>query len=311
VRNAKGAFWTFADNKQSYAATSYAVITLTSQQNWENNFGRQINESVEFLRTGAKSFWPIEQEHSVSGDFIYNFHHFTLAWTVIAFLSAGVSIFDPLIMRAVDRLYRGHYNLNTGGWSEEENHRPSIFGTSHVLAALEMFYQSLTVGVYLQHLDERNIQMSQDNSTPNHVFIVHGHDNAVKQEVARFLERIGCNPIILEEQVDAGMTTIIQKFSAHASRAAYAIVLLTPDDIAEDGAGKKAGRARQNVVMELGFFIAKLGAEHVCLAKKGDVEIPSDIAGALYLNLDDGGWQLSLARKLKSAGLTIDLSKLV
>jgi predicted nucleotide-binding protein len=143
----------------------------------------------------------------------------------------------------------------------------------------------------------------------NQVFIVHGHD-AIRHEVARFVRRIGCEEIILEEQVDAGVTTIFEKFTRHAAQATYAIVLMTPEDLTKDVAsGKEAARARQNVILELGFFIGKLGAKNVCLAKKGEVDIPSDIHGILYINLDDGGWQLKLAKKLKAAGLNVDLNQ--
>ncbi|HUS11867.1 MAG TPA: TIR domain-containing protein [Pyrinomonadaceae bacterium] len=306
---AKGAYWVFADGKPSYAATSYAILALSAGASWQEEYGLQIKNSIEFLLGDSESLWPIEQEESVSGDFQYNFHHFTLAWCVMALLSGGVSVFNPMVRTALDRLYHEHFSPTTGGWSEEANHRPSVFGTSHVLAALEVSYNSMTLQSYLLTFEKG--QKLMEPEARNNVFIVHGHDDAAKQEMARFLEHIGCMPIILEEQVDAGITTIFQKFTEHANRARYAIVLLSLDDMAEDRSGLRAARARQNVIMELGFFIAKLGPSRVCLAKKGSVEIPTDISGILYLNLDDGGWKLSLAKKLKLAGLSIDSSNLL
>jgi predicted nucleotide-binding protein len=106
--------------------------------------------------------------------------------------------------------------------------------------------------------------------------------------MARFIEKLGCEAVILEERVTSGLTTIFEKLTQEANNISYAIVLLTPDDLAEDSTGNKIARVRQNVMLELGWFIGKLGAERVCLAKKGNLDIPSDIHGVLYLNLDDG-----------------------
>ena len=144
------------------------------------------------------------------------------------------------------------------------------------------------------------------------VFIVHGHDDGAKQAVARMIDRLGLSPIILDEQPQAGRT-IIEKFEEHAGEVGFAIVLLTPDDV-----GAKAGdaenlilRARQNVIFELGFFVGRLGRERVCPLYKQGVEIPSDYYGVGYVELDENdGWQLRVARELRSAGLPVDLNDL-
>jgi predicted nucleotide-binding protein len=147
----------------------------------------------------------------------------------------------------------------------------------------------------------------------NSVFLVHGHDEATKEKVARFLEKLGLDVIILHEQVNQGMT-IIEKFEQYAAQAGFAVVLFTPDDIGfplgeED---RKQPRARQNVVLEMGFFIGKLKRERVCVLYKGGVELPSDILGVIYHNIDDAdGWKLSVARELKAAGYEVDLNKIV
>ena len=304
AQQSKGSYWTFSDNKPSFAATSYAILAITSQADWQNSYSKQVTDSLNFLREGEKTNFPAELNSRTSGDSDYNFHHCSLSWVLMAFLSAGLSVFDPLIIRLVDQLYNNLYCKETGGWSEEENHRPSVFATSHAIAALEVFYKTLSVEDYLNNLKGRNLIMS------NNVFVVHGHDASAKHEVARFLESIGCNAIILDEQVDSGLTTIFQKLEQYANDVSYAIVLLTPDDLAEDDTGNRAARARQNVILELGLFLGKLGAEKVCLAKKGNIDIPSDISGVLYLDIDNGGWKLSLAKKLKKAGIPIDLDRL-
>ena len=100
----------------------------------------------------------------------------------------------------------------------------------------------------------------------NSIFLVHGHDEATKEKVARFLEKIGLDVIILHEKVNQGMT-IIEKFEEYAAQAGFAIVLFTPDDIgfplgAED---QKQPRARQNVVLEMGYFIGRFKRERVCV----------------------------------------------
>ena len=145
------------------------------------------------------------------------------------------------------------------------------------------------------------------------VFIVHGHDDEMKVNVARLLEKFDLEPIILSEQADLGRT-IIEKFEEE-SNVGFAVVLMSDkDDMgAEIGSTDYKPRARQNVILELGYFIGRLGRKnHVCVLKKGDVEVPSDILGIVYkqYNSNDEGWKLSLAKELKSAGYSIDLNQI-
>jgi len=147
-------------------------------------------------------------------------------------------------------------------------------------------------------------------NTSNSIFIVHGHDEAAKTNVARFIEKLGLKAIILHEQPNKGQT-IIEKFESNAANVGFAVVLLTPDDIAapRENPDQTASRARQNVVLELGYFCGALGRSNVCVLYRGDVEIPSDYIGVVYTPLDEGdGWHLKLAKEMKEAGLTIDLN---
>lgn len=141
------------------------------------------------------------------------------------------------------------------------------------------------------------------------VFVVHGHDTAVKESVARFIERLKLEPIILHEYADQGRT-IIEKFEECSSAVGFAVVLLTPDDAGSAvGAAHLKPRARQNVILELGYFIGVLGRRNVCALKATDVEVPSDLDGLLYIELDGaGGWRMRLAREMKAAGLDVDLN---
>ena len=144
-------------------------------------------------------------------------------------------------------------------------------------------------------------------SATKKVFVVHGHDEAVLQAVARFLEKLKLEPVILHEQANQGRT-IIEKFEDH-SDAGFAVVLLTPDDIGAAVTDKAdlQYRARQNVILELGFFIGKLGRNRVCTLKSRCVENPSDVDGMVYINLDEpDAWQTGLVRELKAAGFAID-----
>ena len=142
------------------------------------------------------------------------------------------------------------------------------------------------------------------------VFIVHGHDDGARETVARFLERIGLEAIILHEQANQGRT-IIEKVVAH-SDVGFAVVLLTPDDEGCVKGGKPEPRARQNVLLELGYFIGRLGRDKVCALKRGTVEIPSDFAGVVWQEMDsNGGWKQALARELEVAGHCIDWNKVM
>lgn len=143
------------------------------------------------------------------------------------------------------------------------------------------------------------------------VFIVHGHDNEAKETVARVLERLGLSVTILHEQTDEGRT-LIEKFEQHAGRVTFAVILLTPDDM---GAAKAntthlLPRARQNVVLELGYFYGKLGRKNVCSLYKDGVELPSDMSGIVYTLMDAAGeWKYKLARELKAARIDVDLNR--
>lgn len=142
------------------------------------------------------------------------------------------------------------------------------------------------------------------------IFIVHGHDELAKQTVARFITKLELEPIILHEQPSGGRT-IVEKLEAHTV-VDFAVVLLTPDDVGHpaDSPDVAKPRARQNVILELGLFLGTLGRARVCALYKGEVEIPSDYHGVLYIEMDDAGaWKLPLAREIKQAGIEIDMNK--
>jgi predicted nucleotide-binding protein len=137
------------------------------------------------------------------------------------------------------------------------------------------------------------------------VFIVHGHSEAKKLELKEFLGDLHLNPIILHEQNDRGMT-IIEKFEYYAPQSSFAFILLTPDDKQDVGVKpEERWRARQNVIMELGWFMAKLGRERVVLVHKGELEIPSDISGVLYFRFNESVLEVGdkIRQRLRGVGL--------
>lgn len=143
------------------------------------------------------------------------------------------------------------------------------------------------------------------------IFIVHGHDNEAKETMAHLITTLGFDPIILHEQASSGKT-IIEKIEAHTD-VGFAVVLYTPCD----KGGKDADafdwkpRARQNVIFEHGYLIGKLGRDKVCALVRGGVELPNDIAGVVYIDVDKGGaWKYSLANELASAGYPADKNKI-
>ena len=137
------------------------------------------------------------------------------------------------------------------------------------------------------------------------IFIVHGHDESFKNEVQLLISRAGLDDVVLHERSDKGRT-VIDKLVEESQGATYAIALLSPDDKLLDG----TSRARQNVILEIGYFLGMLGKAKVRLLKKGDIEIPSDLQGILYTEFDNNGaWKMKLLKEMKSVGVQIDLDK--
>lgn len=170
-----------------------------------------------------------------------------------------------------------------------------------------------------ERMEEASVAQSEDmansseqkyNIENRKIFIVHGHDDGTREAVARFLEKLGFEAIILHEQANRGKT-IIEKFEANAD-VGFAIVLLTPDDIGGKTLDTAQPRARQNVILELGYFIGKLSRERVCALKSGDLEIPSDVLGVVYTDFDPAGaWRIALGKELDSAGYEFDWNNIM
>lgn len=148
----------------------------------------------------------------------------------------------------------------------------------------------------------------------NCVFVVHGHDEEMKTAVARVLEKLNLEAIILHEQPDKGKT-VIEKFEGH-SNVPFAVVLFSPDDMAYvDGSKPETARprARQNVVLELGYFLGKLGRERVLVLfrQAPNFELPSDYSGVLFKPFESGAWPFELVKELNAVGFAVDANRLL
>lgn len=145
----------------------------------------------------------------------------------------------------------------------------------------------------------------ENKSKSNKIFIVHGQDNESKLTLESMLRDMGLNPIILHKQANKGQT-VIEKFEEHAGEVNFAFVLFTPDDVGgkKDENKNLKPRARQNVILEFGYFIAKLGRDRVCCLYKKDIELPTDMNGLVYVpfaSTPDDSYR-AIRQELEAAG---------
>lgn len=174
---------------------------------------------------------------------------------------------------------------------------------------------------FMNYPNELTERLNEKNSIPfistttehkvkektNKIFIVHGHDQSLKNEVSIFLRKIKLEPIVLHEQSNKGKT-IIEKLEFYTD-VDYAVILYTACDIGGKDEDNLNFRARQNVVFEHGYLMSKLGRENICIIKKGAVEIPNDLSGSVYVT-DKSNWQLELISELKTANFEINANDL-
>lgn len=163
---------------------------------------------------------------------------------------------------------------------------------------------------------ERQPQQQLNRDPDGPVFVIHGHDDGLKEAVARQVQQLtGRDPIILHEQPNRGRT-VIEKLEEEAAPVAYAIAILTGDDVGQVvtavGNEDPAPRARQNVVFEAGYFTGAIGRSRVAVLHEEDVELPSDLSGLVYIPIDSAGaWRTLLARELKAAGIPVNADALL
>lgn len=159
-------------------------------------------------------------------------------------------------------------------------------------------------------------KMAKPKDLSQEIFIVHGHNEEMKQTVARIVSKLGLKPIILHEQPNGGKT-IIEKFECNAESINFAIILLSADDLAaavrvlndvkdEELRQRLEKRARQNVVFEMGYFAGKLGRANVFFLLQDGVAKPGDLDGIVYTAYDSAhAWRFELVKELKNAGYNV------
>ena len=171
----------------------------------------------------------------------------------------------------------------------------------------------LILQTYLEELEEK-YALSPKNTGNNNidltrVFIVHGHNDGIKNKVALLLEKQGIDYCILNEQPNTGKT-IIEKLEYYINEQGVgaAICLFTADDTGKaNKEEEQKPRARQNVVFETGLCIGKLGRERLVIIAENDIELPSDMQGVVYINKN---WEFAMLKELKNMGFDIDMNKL-
>jgi predicted nucleotide-binding protein len=154
----------------------------------------------------------------------------------------------------------------------------------------------------------------------NSIFVVHGHDSSLREDVVGYVVQLKLHPVILS-RVGEAQQSLFQKFMNSANDSRFAIVLLSADDLGTSRAQYEAPgvgdrslqfRARQNVIFELGFFYGRLGWENVFVVYKPPTQVfpnfehPSDLLGTVFDEMDsEGAWRTSLSHRLARAGFQI------
>jgi len=164
-------------------------------------------------------------------------------------------------------------------------------------------------------LDSAAKPSQQMPSEPRRIFVVHGHDDAAREQLERILLILGLEHFVLANTSGAGLTIIesLEKQIGQKPEAEFGIVLMTLDDM---GYAKREGgeavkpRARQNVVLEMGMLISSLGRHKVVILVKGHIESPSDASGIIYLHFNDHVREIvpKLTERLRLAGFQLDPS---
>ncbi|MDN5091020.1 nucleotide-binding protein [Aliarcobacter butzleri] len=147
-------------------------------------------------------------------------------------------------------------------------------------------------------------QISSTNNS-NKIFIVHGHDELIISQVSEVLRKLGLEPIILKDEVNNG-NTIIEKIERLSNDVGFGIVLYTACDVGGKDEKSLNPRARQNVVLEHGYLMAKIGRKNTMALVKDKIEIPSDLSGLGYTAADENkAWQYKLVDELKASGYNV------
>ena len=255
-------------------------------------------KAIELLKKQKEKAEQIAASRPVTNDAVSSWEALTRNYLEMAFGANSPNVAEIMEVGSFKGGYVG------AGPEFYENQRYETLRTQ--ITKLDSLMELLETQISLKHKEHPSHSTLDGNS----VFLVHGHNETVTQSVARFLEKLQLDVVILREEANRG-NTVIEKFHEHAN-VAFAVALLTADDRGGPSAAtfeNQRPRARQNVIFELGFFIGKLGRKRVAALYQAGVEIPSDYQGVIFTPLDDGGaWKMLLARELNAAGLKVDMN---
>lgn len=213
-------------------------------------------------------------------------------------------------LASTDDLYKDYLDIDYPRLpdfpSASDEARRDVEILSRKIGRLEIVLNKLELIPVYEGIESKT-SPNQQSFQSQQIFLVHGHDEGLRDAVALTLRQLGLEPVILSEKANLGMT-IIEKLVKYGA-VGFAVVLMTPDDIGATTLSEDAlnPRARQNVILEMGYFLGRIGREKVCVLYKAGVEMPSDYQGVVWTKLDDeGSWRFKLCKELRAAGYSVD-----
>lgn len=210
---------------------------------------------------------------------------------------------------------------NAGYQIVEESRMSNDLGTVYKLnnKCIVNCWDTGTVNCQGKNIDEVEKILNEGSSSTvvknRNVFVVYGHDNNARTQLDAMLRRWDLTPIIID-QLASGGQTVIEKLEECIDQADFGIVLMTPDDVgyAKDDETKKKYRARQNVILEMGMLLGKLGRSKVAIlfSQAEEMELPSDIGGYIYIPFKENVEEVknSLVKELDENGYPIAIKNL-
>ncbi len=290
---------TFADNRIYNCTITTLGKHYLDRENHEVTNRPRLIELIEETEQIKTAFHTFEGAGLPSVSVIYDSQKFQewieeLKYELQQLL---ISSKDPFIEEIYD-----FASQKFNGWSDKR-----IFSLlESKLKVIQKRQRRFFPEAYEDHKEGQNMK--------SQIFIVHGHDEAAKESAARIVERLGYEAVVLHEQPSAGKT-IIEKIESYIKDVVFAIILYTECDIGRDknsSIDDEKFRARQNVIFEHGLLTGNLGRDHVIALVKGNVEIPSDLAGIVYTSMDEGGaWKMELVKNMQAVGLDASVDKLL
>lgn len=221
---------------------------------------------------------------------------------------------NVILPKDVKRFYVVSSEISSDTWYKtREDSSFELYGPDAIVFSKKMIdITDEIIELANQKINDMNCDsVNTGTRSDKKVFIVHGHDSALLNDVARFISSCDLEPIILDEQPSKGQT-IIEKLESNTD-VNFAIVLYTPCDIGNKKTNDTMNlRARQNVIFEHGYTVAKLGRKNVCALLKDELELPTDISGIIYIKVDEhGAWKTKLVKEIIAAGLKINTEKFI